>query len=510
MDYRNQTGGLKTPRRRERGMALVFVLLGLTLLSMLAASLMFVSSAGSFASLSFKNQMQATYAAGAGEQMALNWFRTTYTAWLDTHADPGYNTSGSTPTYNGAAVTLGSGANFPDSTIAGSFAGVASGSLTMGNASTSYAMTATLLTHDAFQSMTGGQVGIERWQLDVTGTVNGTLGNSTVQERAVFERFFSPTFKDAIRGQCNVLLGGNITTDSFISANGVYGGGNVYTGASAQASVGSNTFIQDTGNAGTINGNAYYGTAVGSCTCPTTPCEQFNHPNVVQGQIVQAPGVPFPPVPAWDTTNGSTNDCSGNSDRYFAANNTGSPVFPSTEAGHRHSCNPGGSATITLCVDSPGTGTTDNTGSFFFNSLTLSGSQNLQIKHLGPGGACNDTATNCSSTNSCADVRLYVNQGLSLGGGGVIGVNPGDPTKFSAIYSGTADATYTGNSDFVGTIYAPNATLNLKGGAVVYGAVSAKNVTDTGNVTVHYDLTLQSKSGVSTPFRLINQTRRLF
>jgi len=38
------------------------------------------------------------------------------------------------------------------------------------------------------------------------------------------------------------------------------------------------------------------------------PCEDFNHPSIVQGQIVPAPGVPFPPVPAWETTNASVVD----------------------------------------------------------------------------------------------------------------------------------------------------------------------------------------------------------
>lgn len=86
MDETIRAEDVKKPR--ERGMALVFTLLGLTLLSMLAASLMFVSSAGSFATLSFKNQMQASYAAASGEQMALNWFRNAYTTWLNANPNP--------------------------------------------------------------------------------------------------------------------------------------------------------------------------------------------------------------------------------------------------------------------------------------------------------------------------------------------------------------------------------------------------------------------------------------
>lgn len=248
---------------------------------------------------------------------------------------------------------------------------------------------------------------------------------------------------------------------------------------------------------------------MGACSCPVTPCEQFNHPSIVQGQILQSPGVPFPPIPDWDTTNSSVNDCSGNNNRYLYPTNSGTPaVFPtSSTSAHYHTCNPGGNATVNLCVG----GASDPTANYFFNSLTISGTQQLELAHCTTEPTTGIMiATPCSASAPCAAIRLYANVGLNLGGNGVVGMVPGDPTKFSMIYSGTADTSYTGTSDYYGTIYAPNATLNLKGGAIIYGAVSAKNVLDTGSVTVHYDLSLQDKSGYATSFRLVNQTRRVF
>jgi hypothetical protein len=501
-------------------MALIFTLLGIALLSMLAASLMFVSSAGSFASLNFKNQMQATYAAVSGEQVALNWFQNTYAPWLNSVASPSYDTSGTQPTYSGNPVVLAStsgASNFPNSGMVSSFGGIATGSVAMGNVSTSYTMTATLLKRDIGVGMDGSQVETERWQVDVTGTVAGALGNAAVEERALIERFFIPLFKDAIRGQCVVDLRGDINTDSYFSTNGPYGGSNRYTGASAQASVGSNTFIQAVGNAGTINGNAYYGTAVpGQCTCPVTPCESFNHPDIVAGDIIQAPGVGFPVLPTFDSSNAGTDDCplsgkGSNKFAYVTPSNSGTPpTIPTGATGHYHTCNPNGQATVYFCVGDPTVGGVDNTANFFFNYINIGAQATIQIMHLDGDGNCTSASPACSTSTLCAPVRLYVNQGLSLGGGGAVGIVPGDPNKLSVMYSGTALTSYDGTSDFVGTIYAPNAELRLRGGAIIYGAVSAKNVSDAGNVSVHYDLSLQAKKGMATAFRLINQTRRVF
>ncbi|MGH7461887.1 MAG: PilX N-terminal domain-containing pilus assembly protein, partial [Longimicrobiales bacterium] len=67
----------------EKGVALVFALLGILILSMLAAALMFVTSTEASASFNYKNQTQAHYAAMAGVQRTSNWFKEIYGPWMN-------------------------------------------------------------------------------------------------------------------------------------------------------------------------------------------------------------------------------------------------------------------------------------------------------------------------------------------------------------------------------------------------------------------------------------------
>ncbi len=490
-------------RAGERGVALVFALLGILVLSMLAASLMFVTSAESFASFNYKTQIQANATSTAGVQRAMDWFRTNYGTWLDdtgvTTTQNSYDFSTQPPTYNGASITLGCNAsNFPDATIVSGFNGTCTETLTIGNATGTYVATASLLAHDRFKKLDGVTVTIqERWGISLTGTVPGALGNTVVQDTATIERIFIPTYKDAIRGKCSVNIGGAINTDSYYSTSGAYGGSNLYTGGDAQASVGSNAIITATGTSGAINGNAYWETSNSGCTGG----DGIAHPNIVQGQILQAPGVPYPAItPTFGTDNDTTNDCSGNSDRFFA---------PDTPATHYHTCNPGGNATVTLCLPNVTT-TPPPPATFFFNNLTMGGTQNLYVKHFDALGGCTSAALPCTALTPCPPVKLYVNETLNVAGAAGIGMFPSNPTQFSILYSGTNTATFGGTSDYSGTIYAPNATLTLQGNGAIYGAVSAYNVQSNGGVTVHYDLALQTYDGMMSPFRISNQTRNVF
>jgi len=504
----------KAGQGSERGMALVFTLLGLLLLSMLAASLMFVTSAGSFASMSFKSQMQASFAANTGVQAALNWFRTYYVPnWLD--SSTGIASTGSNylltvqpPTYGGNAVTLGGSANFPSSDVASSFVAFSTSpnnQITMGNTTGSYTMTASLMAHDRYKKMDNTDVISERWMVNVTGTVAGPLGNSTVRETAVIERVYLPLFNDAIRGKCDVLLTGSIKTDSYFSAAGDYNvAGNKYTGPDAQASVGSNALIQASGGAFTINGNAYWGSSSGSCPGG----EQISQDQNVLGQIIEAPGVPFPPiVPSFaDTTNSDTSDCSGDpsyliyNTTNIASYNPDSTAAP--PAGHYRKCDT--NKDVRLCVPAD----TTKSAYFFLNHLKLGASAALVLRQETSPGVCNASSPLCTSS-TCAKARVYINMEMDLRGTSEAdGVY--DPRWMSFFYSGAGDAYYRGTSKAFGTVYAPFATVHVSGTTDFYGSITALNVEAKGNGTVHYDLSLQNTWGSASPFRIINQTRDVF
>jgi len=513
----------------ERGMALVFTLLGLLLLSMLAASLMFVTSAGSFASMSFKSQMQASFAANTGVQAAVNWFRTYYAPnWLDTSTGiattaTAYTYTVQPPTYAGSLVTLGgSGPHFPDATnaVQNSFAALSTSpnnQITMGNTTGSYTITtAKLMAHDRYKKMDSTDVISERWEVKVTGTVAGPLGDSTVRETAVIERVFLPLFNDAIRGKCVVTLAGNVATDSYFSAGGPYNvAGNKFTGADAQASVGSNALIQASGASATINGNAYWGSSSGSCTGG----EAIAKDTIVLGKIIEAPGVPFPPItPSFtDTTGSGTEECKSDDPAYMRYNTLSLGSYdPNVAANHHKTCT--AKKDVYLCVPAKAAAAS---AYFFFNSMDSGGSGGVYLKRMtNPAGACDaaNIAGDCTAANPCAAARVYLNMGMSLtGNGGINGC--WDPRYLSFFYTGGTGSgvagsatiiSYKGTSDFYATMYAPYATVDIQGTSGVYGSITALNVDDKGTGDVHYDLSLQNTWGSASPFRIINQTRDVF
>jgi len=486
--------------RQKRGIALIFTLLGMIIMSLLAASLLYISNAEGLSANNYKSQAKAEYAASAGVQQAIDWFYNNYTPWLDsssggvllTTGSAGYSYSGATPQYSSAAVVLGSGANFPDSTISSSFNAIRSGTIAMGNTNTTFLVdSARLVFYQTYKDMQGNTVIAERWNITATGTVPTVLSNKIVRETATIERFYIPIFKDAIRGKCEVDIGGNITTDSYYSTKGGPTGSNLYTGADAGASIGSNAFLQASGNSGVINGNAYYGDSAGTCSGGV----DFNHPEIVQGQTLNTPGPTFPPItPTFAVISPAVNSCTSNPSR-LSPNTSGSPYSE---------CDPNGNDDVWICLPS---GSTPQ--SLFINSFIINGSQDLTLKQDTANNGCTSGSTNCSTAAPCAPLKLYVNVALTLGGNGIVNTDY-TPPNFSILYSGTSEADFTGCSTFSGTVYAPNASVQLKGNSTFNGAVTALSVRDLGAVTVNYDLSLAAQAGFMTPFRIVNQTRNVF
>src|SRR5437870_2915696 len=73
----------KRSRPHARGVALVFSLLAITILSLLASALLYISNQEALAATNYKRQVQAVYASTTGAQVALDWFRTVYEAYMD-------------------------------------------------------------------------------------------------------------------------------------------------------------------------------------------------------------------------------------------------------------------------------------------------------------------------------------------------------------------------------------------------------------------------------------------
>ena len=70
-DQETRAAGRTRPGN-EKGMALAFALMGIMVLSMLAASLLYVSNTEAYASLHYKKEVQAVYASTTGVNSALD------------------------------------------------------------------------------------------------------------------------------------------------------------------------------------------------------------------------------------------------------------------------------------------------------------------------------------------------------------------------------------------------------------------------------------------------------
>ncbi len=514
-------------RKKEKGIALIFSLLGIIVVSLLATGLLFVSNQETFSALNYQKQVQAVYASTMGVQSALDWFRNTYAPYLDNQATgvvdtAVYTLTGASPVYSGAGVTLGgAGANFPSTTIKTSFNTMRApaAAVAIGNAGENFTLTGSLLSHTRYKDVTGNNVMIaERWQISVTGTIPNPIGGGyTVAEVAIIERFFIPIFKDALRGQCNVGVAGNVTTDSFNSQNCksppcAYGGSNLYTGADAGSNVGSNAVLVLTGGSITVNGNAYYGQTFGTCT-GTDKIPSGD----VKGTVTEAPAVPFPPItPTFTTTTGGTTICSAASWNVKSGPTKGNyyAINPNTTGTYYGSCSLS-SDNLVLCLPQ---GTTAAQPFFMTDLGIVTNGSIVLMQETKAGSGCNSSSNVCGSAGtSCPPAKVYVSNTFKLSGNGSGSGSLAntDDTLLTVLLTGT-DTTddnlcdWGGNSPFYGTIYSPNAACNFHGTGDLYGAASAWNIDAKGNFNVHYDLALSAKSGYVTTFRIVNQTRSVF
>jgi len=91
-----------------------------------------------------------------------------------------------------------------------------------------------------------------------------------------------------------------------------------------------------------------------------------------------------------------------------------------------------------------------------------------------------------------ASLKLYVGGKGSISGGGVVndskGGGAGLPGNFSYFGLPTSKSlVYSGMADFVGTINAPQAAVNISGGSSVFGSIICDTFTSSGGSGVHYD-----------------------
>jgi hypothetical protein len=459
----------------ERGIALILVLFMVMAMSLVGASLTFVSRNETLSTMNYQTTTQTRYAAESGVAAATNYLLNTYVQPTAGGADPiaAYDMTVSPVRWNNAPVVLSSDpavpANYPIAATRTDFANNSSGALTVGSGTTTYAASATLLTMKVMtDALTGGQFTLQTWRINGAGLIDGA-GAAAVQVSAVLETTDKPVFKYgafATGNGCGAIsFVGGAQTDSYDSSianswmapslsggdmgtNGNYNGGGTINGSlsTPRTGVGNCT-------AGDVTATASGATITGGIT-PLSQPVTFGTP--------PAPD-PLPPTTLADVQK-----------------NSGCPAGVSF-------CTPNPGAGITITPPTPSTivtlGNVDASGGatmhlsagiYVVNSLSLRGGSTIVVD----SGPIIFKVAGVGQTTP-----------LDLGGGAVVNSSM-DPSKMQFYYGGTGTLNLTGNSAFAATVVAPNAPAQLNGTGDFYGALITATISGGGNSAIHYDRNL--------------------
>lgn len=268
-------------KRQERGVALILVMILLFVLSVMAASLLFLSQTETWSSMNYRLMTQSRYGAEAGLEKAVNYLLYTYSPPVTNTSDPasGYdlvNTpAGSDPAFTQVTTVTGGvtsvdndlvgvvlhgtttpvvlssdssvTSHYPISAVQSNFNSKTSGSLTAGNITVNYVAHAVLLSMTRVTPYgTTASITAQAWRVTGDATITGAT-NAKVEVSTIVETQVSPVFSYAAFAtsqECGALnFAGGGSTGSYSDKNVTITGG-----------VGTVTTSQSQGNVGT-NGN---------------------------------------------------------------------------------------------------------------------------------------------------------------------------------------------------------------------------------------------------------------
>ena len=488
-------------KRNEKGAALILTMIFVVVLTLLAASLLFLSQSETWAGMNYRLMTQSRYGAESGIHAAANFLANTATYTpAGTATDPlsGYTYIKTSPVLAGVnPVVLGAtfnslSANYPVSAVNTAFTTAAAGSLTAGNNTVNYSAQAELMSMRVIRLCGNLQpLTAQVWKITSHGDVT-SVRNSEVEVTALLEQQVLPCYNYAAfatgAGCGSINFHGQGIIDSYDSAN-VAAGFAQYDG-----NLGSNGNV-NTANNTVINGTfSSPDTGVGNCTAGS--------PDALTGNINALTGCQTAVQVA-----GST--CSGGSSAIIKMSQTQSfptPVIPTTvptpvssvpgsqvltpcggagpcpgAAGNYGDLSYAGNNIITL-MPYVSAGNVCSSGVYYINSISLNGNAKVLL------APCPAT-----STTPGVYVPVIVNivgnsqtTPLDLGGNGIS--NPSlSPANLQFQYAGTGTVNLSGNGTAAGVLYAPNAAVNFNGNGDWYGSVITNTVNSNGNGAVHYD-----------------------
>ena len=497
----------------ERGMAIVLALFLMSIMTVLGASLMFLSQTETYATMNYRMMSQARYAAEAGIQRAGNFLLdpvqytvpigVTALAQFDRTKSPIVcltgcpNNDPKNPNHWVIlSATSAQPSNYPVSTVQTSFNNAVHGTLTAGNGKLNYAAAATLIAMQAFDTFGGGQAVVQTWQITGTGSLSGGARNATVEVVATVETPKVPAMPYAAFATADICgaldFNGNIDINSYDSTTMT--GTTVPTMASSGGNVGTNGNLYLGGSAN-VDGNLYTPrTGVGTCAAGSVDAFTGNLTHV--DSIVKLPAVvvyPTPVVPAWSTlaATGPINSAAGacvklgltlgtncfESGSNITVNGLGSTLtLPSVTLGS--------STNLILVASSP-------PAQYNFNSIELNGGSSIRISATSPTQGVLVDVVGKTNTGAAIATPIDLVGGTFASVAGCASCSNYDASMLQFIYAGTGEIKLTGNSGAAATVYAPNAQVVLSGTQDLYGSVLGRTINNIGTGNIHYDRRLQ-------------------
>lgn len=489
----------------ERGIALVLALFLMSALSVLGASLMFLSQTEAYASMNYRMMSQARYAAEAGIQKASNFLLDPNQYLTPTVADllgPGCVRTVSPVTCGGQEVILSASAskasNYPVAAMQTAYNAAGQGTLAAGNLTLTFGSYARLVALQQFDSYGGGQGVTETWEVVADGGLSGSP-NATVEILALIETPKVPASSYGAFGTdttCGALsFGGSVTVDSYDSSR--LSGATVPAAANgltnAGGDVGTNGNLTITGHAD-VGGKLYTPrTGVGACSNGAAGAIALTMGGsaTVTGGMVQLPAAisyPSPTLPAQSTLPAVSVSAPGAGTCALLGLTVANCVVSGstiTLDGHGlalslPSLSLTSSVNLKLTASSPAT-------QYNFNSISLAGGSTIGIAATSSTQSAIIGIVGKDAAGAAIAIPVDLTGGSQVGVSGCASCSAFDASMLQMVYAGTGELKVGGTSDSVMTVYAPNALFTLSGNGNLYGSLLAKRVNDTGNASIHYD-----------------------
>jgi Tfp pilus assembly protein PilX len=500
----------------ERGIALILALFLMSALSVLGASLMFLSQTETFASMNYRMMSQARYAAEAGVQRTANFLvDVNQYAVPGTGVDPLANydrtkspvvcvagCANADPNNPNNYVILSASSayqsNYPVAAVRTAFAAAGTGIVhtaagTNQDVSLTYASYATLISMQQFVAYGGTQSIVQTWEITVDGSL--TLSpKATVQVVATVETpkvAANPYAAFATANSCDAIyFHGNVTTDSYDSSLGPPSGvGNSQSDDGGD--IGSNGNIHVQGSVD-VGGNVYTPReGVGACTAGAVD----GLTGTIDGQLVKLPtdvAFPIPTLSAIPPTTAVTLDAALLATPAAACAALGQVSGPNCVVSGSTITLAGGGADLTLPTVTVASGIT----------LQIAGAQpaqNVNINALLGNGTfevnANTTGLNNQSVvlkvagKNADGTEMAVPFDLStMAWKQNAATTTYDASSLQIVYGGSANISMQGgNLQSAAAIYAPNASFTMVGTQDFYGSILAKTINNAGTAKIHYD-----------------------